>query len=48
MFLPDRYINHGAPIDQIEEAGLSSRHICATVLSLLGKPLHFTNAILEK
>lgn len=48
MFLPDRYIDHGAPIDQIEEAGLSSRHIRATVLSLLGKPLHFDDAIFEK
>nr|QAS69008.1 1-deoxyxylulose 5-phosphate synthase [Swertia mussotii] len=38
MVLPDRYIDHGAPADQIEEAGLSSRHICATVLSLLGRP----------
>ncbi|KAL3527566.1 hypothetical protein ACH5RR_012222 [Cinchona calisaya] len=38
MVLPDRYIDHGSPVDQIEEAGLSSRHICATVLSLLGRP----------
>nr|AKN79613.1 DXS [Gentiana rigescens] len=38
MVLPDRYIDHGAPADQMEEAGLSSRHICATVLSLLGRP----------
>nr|AOT86856.1 1-deoxy-D-xylulose-5-phosphate synthase 2 [Osmanthus fragrans] len=38
MMLPDRYIDHGAPQDQIEESGLSSRHICATVLSLLGRP----------
>lgn len=38
MVLPDRYIDHGAPGDQIEEAGLSSRHICGTVLSLLGRP----------
>uniref|UniRef100_A0A5B7ATH4 1-deoxy-D-xylulose-5-phosphate synthase n=1 Tax=Davidia involucrata TaxID=16924 RepID=A0A5B7ATH4_DAVIN len=38
MVLPDRYIDHGSPQDQIEQAGLSSRHICATVLSLLGKP----------
>ncbi|KAI6699478.1 hypothetical protein NL676_013802 [Syzygium grande] len=37
MVLPDRYIEHGSPQDQIEEAGLSSRHICATVLSLLGR-----------
>ncbi|GJN24785.1 hypothetical protein PR202_gb12548 [Eleusine coracana subsp. coracana] len=39
MFLPDRYIDHGAPQDQIEEAGLTPRHIAATVLSLLGRPL---------
>ncbi|KAL3355299.1 hypothetical protein AABB24_019392 [Solanum stoloniferum] len=38
MLLPDRYIDHGSPVDQIEEAGLSSRHICATVLTLLGWP----------
>ena len=36
--LPDRYIEHGSPKDQTEEAGLSSKHIAATVLSLLGKP----------
>ncbi|OUZ99756.1 Transketolase-like [Macleaya cordata] len=44
MVLPDRYIDHGSPQDQLEEAGLSSRHISATVLSLLGRPkeaLHF-------
>ncbi|GAV68578.1 Transket_pyr domain-containing protein/Transketolase_C domain-containing protein/DXP_synthase_N domain-containing protein [Cephalotus follicularis] len=38
MVLPDRYIDHGAIQDQIDEAGLSARHISATVLSLLGKP----------
>lgn len=38
MVLPDRYIDHGSPQDQMEEAGLSSRHIAATVCSLLGKP----------
>jgi 1-deoxy-D-xylulose-5-phosphate synthase len=37
MVLPDRYIDHGAPADQLDEAGLSSKHICATVLTLLGK-----------
>ncbi|KAJ4714576.1 1-deoxy-D-xylulose-5-phosphate synthase [Melia azedarach] len=37
MVLPDRYIDHGSPVDQIEEAGLSSKHISATVLSLLGR-----------
>ncbi|KAH6771796.1 Deoxyxylulose-5-phosphate synthase, partial [Perilla frutescens var. frutescens] len=39
MMLPDRYIDHGAPQDQIEEAGLSSKHICGTVLSLMGRPM---------
>ncbi|MBA0592216.1 probable 1-deoxy-D-xylulose-5-phosphate synthase 2, chloroplastic [Gossypium raimondii] len=38
MVLPDRYIDHGSSQDQIEEAGLSSRHISATVLSMLGRP----------
>lgn len=38
MLLPDRYIDHGSPVDQIEAAGLSSRHISATVLTLLGRP----------
>ena len=37
MVLPDRYIDHGSSQDQIEAAGLSSRHISATVLSLLGR-----------
>ncbi|KAI3442323.1 1-deoxy-D-xylulose-5-phosphate synthase [Psidium guajava] len=37
MVLPDRYIEHGAPQDQLEEVGLSSRHICGTVLSVLGR-----------
>ncbi|XP_047171269.1 probable 1-deoxy-D-xylulose-5-phosphate synthase 2, chloroplastic [Vigna umbellata] len=38
MMLPDRYIDHGSPQDQVEEAGLSSKHIAATVLSLLQRP----------
>lgn len=37
MMLPDRYIDHGSHDDQIEEAGLSARHIAATVFTLLGK-----------
>lgn len=45
MVLPDRYIDQGAPQDQIEEAGLSSRHICATVLSLLGTPKEVVNFV---
>ncbi|KAG4132445.1 hypothetical protein ERO13_D08G033300v2 [Gossypium hirsutum] len=36
MILPDKYIDHGSQNDQIEEAGLSSKHIAATVLSTLG------------
>nr|QTZ19494.1 1-deoxy-D-xylulose-5-phosphate synthase 2b [Bixa orellana] len=46
MMLPDRYIDHGSQKDQIEEAGLSSKHIAATVLSLLGESkdsLHIIN-----
>ncbi|KAJ7979504.1 1-deoxy-D-xylulose-5-phosphate synthase [Quillaja saponaria] len=38
MMLPDRYIDHGAQADQIEVAGLSSKHIAATILSLTGEP----------
>ncbi|KAB1201887.1 putative 1-deoxy-D-xylulose-5-phosphate synthase 2, chloroplastic [Morella rubra] len=38
MVLPDRYIEHGSPQDQIKEAGLSARHISATIFSLLGRP----------
>lgn len=37
MVLPDRYIDHGAQNDQIEEAGLSPKHIAATVLSVIGE-----------
>ncbi|CAN1222864.1 Probable 1-deoxy-D-xylulose-5-phosphate synthase 2, chloroplastic [Linum grandiflorum] len=36
MLLPDRYIDHGSQSDQIEAAGLSSKQIAATVLSLIG------------
>ncbi|KAI4314438.1 hypothetical protein L6164_027346 [Bauhinia variegata] len=38
MMLPDRYIEHGSYQDQLEEAGLSSNNIAATVLSVLGRP----------
>ncbi|KAJ9550744.1 hypothetical protein OSB04_014789 [Centaurea solstitialis] len=37
MTLPDRYIDHGAQTDQIEEVGLTPKHIAATVLSLMGE-----------
>ncbi|CAN8231973.1 unnamed protein product [Cochlearia groenlandica] len=38
MVLPDRYIDHGAPADQMAEAGLMPSHIAATALSLIGAP----------
>lgn len=38
MVLPDRYIDHGAQNDQIEEAGLSPNHIKSTALSLIAEP----------
>ncbi|BBN08817.1 1-deoxy-D-xylulose-5-phosphate synthase [Marchantia polymorpha subsp. ruderalis] len=37
MVLPDRYIDHGSPKDQMEEAGLTGYHIAATVLTVMGK-----------
>ncbi|KAL5549005.1 hypothetical protein UlMin_004236 [Ulmus minor] len=35
LMLPDRYIDHGSQTDQIEAAGLGSKHIAATALSIL-------------
>jgi 1-deoxy-D-xylulose-5-phosphate synthase len=35
--LPDRFIDHDKPDLQYDEAGLSARHITATVLQALGK-----------
>ncbi|KAK7359651.1 hypothetical protein VNO77_01613 [Canavalia gladiata] len=37
MVLPDCYIDHGSPSDQLYQAGLTSSHIAATVLNLLGQ-----------
>lgn len=37
LVLPDRYIEHGAPADQIAEAGLTPSNIAATVFNILGK-----------
>ncbi|KAL2922838.1 putative 1-deoxy-D-xylulose-5-phosphate synthase chloroplastic [Bienertia sinuspersici] len=37
LVLPDRYIEHGAPADQLAEAGLTAAHIAATVFNILGK-----------
>ena len=36
MYLPDVFIDHGKPADQIVEAGLDSQYIVATVLQALG------------
>ncbi|PIN14370.1 Transketolase [Handroanthus impetiginosus] len=37
IVLPDRYIDHGSPADQLMQAGLTSSHIAATVFNILGK-----------
>ncbi|KAK3224185.1 hypothetical protein Dsin_011210 [Dipteronia sinensis] len=37
MVLPDRYIDHGSPADQLAEAGLTPSHIAATVFNILGQ-----------
>ncbi|CAN6342048.1 unnamed protein product [Urochloa humidicola] len=37
LVLPDRYIDHGSPADQLAEAGLTSSHIAATVFNVLGQ-----------
>ncbi|KAF4359729.1 hypothetical protein F8388_008291 [Cannabis sativa] len=45
MMLPDRYIDHGSQSNQMEAAGLTSKHIAATALSLIDEPnkLHLPN-----
>ncbi|KAL6532281.1 Transketolase-like protein 1 [Orobanche gracilis] len=37
LVLPDRYIEHGSPVDQLMEAGVTPSHIAATVFNVLGK-----------
>ncbi|XP_044499946.1 probable 1-deoxy-D-xylulose-5-phosphate synthase, chloroplastic [Mangifera indica] len=37
LVLPDRYIDHGSPPDQLAEAGLTPSHIAATVFNVLGQ-----------
>lgn len=39
MCLPDRFIRHGLPNEQYEEAGLHARHIVEEVLMALGREL---------
>ncbi len=36
MYLPDRFVSHGAPKEQYEDAGLSDKSIVAEVLGALG------------
>ncbi|OAY27828.1 probable 1-deoxy-D-xylulose-5-phosphate synthase, chloroplastic [Manihot esculenta] len=36
LVLPDRYIDHGSPADQLVQAGLTPSHIAATVFNILG------------
>ena len=35
--LPDIYIDHGTKREQLEQAGLSSKHIATTILTLIGE-----------
>ncbi|THU62597.1 hypothetical protein C4D60_Mb01t06790 [Musa balbisiana] len=37
LVLPDRYIEHGSPNDQLAEAGLTPSHVAATVFNILGQ-----------
>ncbi|KAF5941697.1 hypothetical protein HYC85_019339 [Camellia sinensis] len=37
VVLPDRYIDHGSPTDQLSQAGLTPVHIAATVFNMLGQ-----------
>jgi 1-deoxy-D-xylulose-5-phosphate synthase len=39
MCLPDRFISHGSPNEQYEEAGLHARHIIEEVFTALDKDL---------
>ncbi|XWS53695.1 hypothetical protein CRYUN_Cryun10bG0022500 [Craigia yunnanensis] len=37
LVLPDRYIDHGSPADQLAQSGLTPSHIAATVFNVLGQ-----------
>ncbi|CAL0327221.1 unnamed protein product [Lupinus luteus] len=37
IVLPDNYIEHASPKEQLDQAGLTGHHIAATALSLLGR-----------
>eukprot|EP00212_Chloropicon_laureae_P002778 CAMPEP_0197486912 /NCGR_PEP_ID=MMETSP1311-20131121/1887_1 /TAXON_ID=464262 /ORGANISM="Genus nov. species nov., Strain RCC856" /LENGTH=753 /DNA_ID=CAMNT_0043030273 /DNA_START=205 /DNA_END=2466 /DNA_ORIENTATION=+ len=38
MCLPDRFIEHASPAEQLEEAGLTASQVASTVLTVLGRP----------
>jgi 1-deoxy-D-xylulose-5-phosphate synthase len=38
MTLPDRFVDHGKPVEQYEDAGLQARHIVEMAVNALGKP----------
>merc|ERR1712057_21507 len=38
MCLPDRFIEHGSPAEQLAEAGLIASQVASTVLSVMGRP----------
>jgi 1-deoxy-D-xylulose-5-phosphate synthase len=37
IVLPDSYIEHASPNQQLDQAGLTGHHIAAATLSLLGR-----------
>ncbi|MDB5409341.1 MAG: 1-deoxy-D-xylulose-5-phosphate synthase [Rhodospirillales bacterium] len=39
MVLPDRFLDHNAPLVQYDEAGLNARHIVQTALTALGRTM---------
>jgi 1-deoxy-D-xylulose-5-phosphate synthase len=39
MCLPDRFIRHGLPVEQYEDAGLHARHIIEEVFAALGREM---------
>ena len=42
MVLPDRFIDHDAPVKQYAEAGLDASHIVATAMAALGRNAKYT------
>ena len=38
LTLPDRFIAHGSPADQYEDAGLTAKNIMTTVLNVTDQP----------